>query len=71
MKKKGNNWRARKRTNNSKQKTKGILIKDKFDETKELSDEIDRNDLIYFQNNTATKDCNDFENGIELFRKIK
>ena len=42
-----------------------------FDEIKELSDEIDHNDLIYyFKNNTAAKYFNDFENGIELFRKI-
>ena len=42
-----------------------------FDEIKELPDEIDHNDLIYyFKNNTATKYFNDFENGIELFRKI-
>ena len=42
-----------------------------FDERKGLSDRIDHNDLIYyFKNNTATKYFNDFENGIELFRKI-
>ena len=30
------------------------------------------NDLIYyFKNNTTKKDFNDFENGIELSRKIK
>ena len=32
---------------------------------------MDYNDLIYyFKNNTTKKDFNDFENGIELFRKI-
>ena len=36
-----------------------------------LTHEIDHNDLIYFKNNTAAKDFNDFENDIELFRKIK
>ena len=36
-----------------------------------LTHEIDHYDLIYFKNNTAAKDFNDFENGIELFRKIK
>ena len=48
------------------------LIEERFDEIKELTDEINDNDLIYyFKNNTAPKDFNDFENGIELFRKIK
>ena len=33
---------------------------------------MDYNDLIYyFKNNTTKKDFNDFENGIELSRKIK
>ena len=37
------------------------LVKEKFDEIRELSDEIDYNDLIYcFKNNTTTKDFNDF-----------
>ena len=27
--------------------------------------------IYYFKNNTATKDLNDFENGIEFFRKIE
>ena len=48
------------------------IVKGKFDEIKELTDEIDHDDLrYYFKNNTATKDFNGFENGIELFRRIK
>ena len=47
-------------------------VKEKCDEIKKISDEIDHNDLMYyFKNNTATKDFNYFENGIEHFRKIK
>ena len=34
-----------------------------------LTHEIDHYDLIYFKNNTAAKDFNDFENGIELSEK--
>ena len=48
------------------------LVKWKFDKIKELSDEINHTDLIYyFKNNTTTKYFIDFENEVELFRKIK
>ena len=48
------------------------LVEEKFDEVKELTYEIDHDDLIYyFKNNTAKKIFNDFDNGIELFRKIQ
>ena len=48
------------------------VVKEKFDEIKELTYQIDQNDLIYyFKNNTAKKNFNDFDNGIELFRKIQ
>ena len=39
---------------------------------KSLSDEIEHSDLIYcFKNNTPTKEFNDFENYIKIFRKKK
>ena len=48
------------------------LVKEKFDEMKELTYEIEHDDLIYyFKNNTARKNSNVFDNGIELFRKIQ
>ena len=47
------------------------LVQEKFDELKELTDEINQNDIIYyFKGNTARKRSDDFENGIVLFRKI-
>ena len=46
------------------------LVNKNFDEIKELTDEIENNDLIYCKNNTTT-DFNDFKICIELFRKIK
>ena len=54
---------------------KGIfeeLVKERFDEIKELTDEIKQNNLIYyFKGNTFRKRFDDFNNGIELFKKNK
>ena len=48
------------------------LVKEKFDEMKELTYEIEHDDFIYyFKNNTARKNSNVFDDGIELFRKIQ
>ena len=47
------------------------LVKGKLDEIKKLTYEIDYDNLtFYFKNNTAKK-INDFENGIELFKKMQ
>ena len=44
------------------------LVKERFDEIKELSDKIIQNDLIYyFKSNTSRKRLDDFDNGIEHF----
>ena len=46
------------------------LVKERFDEMKELSDEINQNDLIYhFKGNTARKRFYGFNNAIEFLRK--
>ena len=48
------------------------LVKERFDEIKELTDEINQNDLkCYFKNKTSRKRFDDFNNGAELFKKIK
>ena len=48
------------------------LVKERFDEIKELTNEINQNDLInYFKGNAARKTFDDFNNGIKLFEKIK
>ena len=48
------------------------LVTERFDEIKELTDEIDHDDLIYyFTGNTAIKIFDHFNNGMELFRKIQ
>ena len=48
------------------------LVKERFDEIKESTDEINRNDSIYyFKGITFRKRFGDFKNGIELFKKIK
>ena len=48
------------------------LVKAKFDRIKELTYKIDHDDLMYyFKNDTARKFFNDFDSGIELFRKIQ
>ena len=46
-------------------------VKEKFDGIKELTNEINHNDLIYyFKGDTASKIFDSFNNGIELFRKM-
>ena len=48
------------------------IVKKRFDEIKELTNEINQNDLTYyFKGNTARKRFDDFNNGIKLFEKIK
>ena len=43
-----------------------------FDEIKELTNEINQNDLIYyFKSHASRKRFDNFNNGIELFKKIK
>ena len=45
---------------------------ERFDEIKELTDEINHDDLVYyFTANTARKKTDDVNNDIELFRKIQ
>ena len=45
---------------------------ERFGEIKELFNEINQNDSIYyFKSNTSRKKFDDFSNGIELFKKIK
>ena len=46
------------------------LVKKKFDEIKELTNEINQNDLIYyFKGNTVIKIFDDFNNGINFLKK--
>ena len=48
------------------------LVKERFDEIKELTDEINQNYLVYFFKwYPARKRFDDFNNGIEIFRKIQ
>ena len=48
------------------------LVQEKFDEIQELTYETDHDDLkYYFKGNTARENFDDFDNGIELFRKIQ
>ena len=48
------------------------LVKERFDEIKELTNEINHDDLAYyFTGNTARKRFDDFNNSIKLFRKIQ
>ena len=47
------------------------LVKERFDQIKELTDEINHDYLTYyFKGNIAGKRFDDFNNGTELFRKI-
>ena len=51
-------------------KTFEELVKERFDVIKELTDEINRTDLIYyFKSNTSRKRFVDSNNGIELLKK--
>ena len=47
------------------------VVKERFDEVKELTDEIDYNDLIYYFKNNNNRNFNDFDNGIELFKNMQ
>ena len=48
------------------------LVKERIDETKELTHETNHDDLLYyFKANTARKKNYDFNNGIEVFRKMQ
>ena len=48
------------------------LVKERFDQIKELTDEINHDYLTYyFKGNIARKRFDDFNNGTELFRKIQ
>ena len=48
------------------------LVKERFHEIKEITDEKNQNDLIcYFKGNTFRKRFGNFNNGIEFFKKIK
>ena len=48
------------------------LVKERFDKIEELTDEINQNDLIYyFKSNTSRKRFDDFNNCMELFKKLK
>ena len=48
------------------------LVNKRFGEIKELTNETNHNDLIHcFKGNTARKRFDNFNNGIELFRKIQ
>ena len=48
------------------------LVKERFDEIKELTDEINHDDLVYyFTAKTARKQIDDVNNDIELFRNIQ
>ena len=38
------------------------IVKEKPGKIEELTSEIDHDDLIYFENNSASKDCTNFEN---------
>ena len=50
----------------------GKLAKEKFDEIKDLTYEINHDYFkYYFKNDTAQKRFDDFNNGIERFRKIQ
>ena len=47
------------------------VVIERFDEIKELTNEIDHDDLIYHFKNNTNKNINDFDDGIELFQKIQ
>ena len=46
------------------------LVKKSFDEIKELTNETNKNDLIYyFKGNNAKQNFDDFNNGIKFLKK--
>ena len=48
------------------------LVKERFDEIKQLTHEINQNYLIYyFKSNTSSKRFDGFNNSTELFKKMK
>ena len=47
------------------------LVKERFDEIKELSNENQNCLIHYFKGNTTRKRLDDFNNGIERFRKTE
>ena len=48
------------------------LVDERFDKIKELSDEINSDDLIHhYRGNTARKRYDDFKTEIKLFNKLK
>ena len=48
------------------------LVKTRFDEIKELTNEKNQNELMYYlRGNTARKRFDDFSNPIELLKKVK
>ena len=62
-------------TNDHKDNYKEIseeLVKERFDEIKELTGETNQNNLsYYFKGNSVRKKFDYFNNDIELFKKIK
>ena len=84
---KKNNWRSKKKTNENERLAAVInkddhkdnykeiseeLVKERFDEIKELTAEINHDDLIYcFKNNIANKRFDDSNNSVYIFWKLQ
>ena len=47
------------------------VVKERFDEIKELTYETDHDDVIYYLKNNTNRNFNDFDDGIELVKKIQ
>ena len=47
------------------------VVKERFDEIKELTYEMGHEYLMYYFKNNSNKNFNDFDDGIELFKKIQ
>ena len=47
------------------------VVKEIFDEIKELTYETDHDDVIYYLKNNTNRNFNDFDDGIELLKKIQ
>ena len=45
------------------------VVKERFGEIKELTYEIDHEDVIYYLKNNTNKNFNDFDDSIELLKK--